>query len=375
MPKYRENYTLYQRKQGNGKHYWYYRTYAPSGKLLWGKTTGKTSKQAARLYCEDLLKKGQLYGGSCKFFRDYAAGFFDDDSPWLSDRMEGSTPERPALSKSYIECIRLHLRRYILPFFDSSKMEELKPSLTRKFRTVLRTSGVAPVGELAKPLAAKTINNVVSTFRIICDAAIADGDLILDPLKTIKPLPEDEKKRDAFTFDEVRKVLKGIKDKSAYASVLTAACTGMRIAEVLGIRKSKIFPEYLNLTDQFYHGEVRPLKTKDARKIPLCPDFQKFVAAADYSARYEVVRYDFNRAVDATLTAAVHRKRGLCIHSLRHFFNTYLLAENVPPVKVAAVLGHSTGAGSMQERYTNWRPEQFPEVYTVQEKLFRELTK
>jgi len=64
-------------------------------------------------------------------------------------------------------------------------------------------------------------------------------------------------------------------------------------------------------------------------------------------------------------------KRGLCFHSWRHFFNTYLLAENVPPVKVAAVLGHSTGAGSMQERYTNWRPDMFPEVYAAQEKLVK----
>jgi integrase len=69
----------------------------------------------------------------------------------------------------------------------------------------------------------------------------------------------------------------------------------------------------------------------------------------------------------------VREKRGLCFHSWRHFFNTFLLAQNVLPHKVAAVLSHSTGAGSMQERYTNWRPEQFPEVYTAPEKLVKEL--
>jgi integrase len=283
--------------------------------------------------------------------------------------MEGSKPGKPALSKSYIEYIRSHFRRYILPFFGSYKMEDLKPSLTRRFRTLLYTKGIAPQGQIAKPLAAKSINNVLSTFRIICDSAIADGDLLLDPLKTIRPLPDDEKKRDAFTIPEIRKVLQNLKNKSAYADILTAACTGMRIAEVLGIRKEKIFPDYLNLTDQFYHGEICPLKTKDSRKIPLCPELQQFISNADYSVRYEVIRYDFNRAVDTVLGAKVHKERGLCIHSLRHFFNTYLLAENVPPHKVAAVLGHSTGAGSMQERYTNWRPDMFPEVYAAQEKL------
>ena len=51
----------------------------------------------------------------------------------------------------------------------------------------------------------------------------------------------------------------------------------------------------------------------------------------------------------------------------------YLLSQNVSPVKVAAVLGHSTGVSSVQERYTNFTEADYVEVYEKQSKLFKEL--
>ncbi len=370
MSNYRQNYTLYYRKQAK-KGYWYYQTYSSEGRTT-GKSTGKTSKAAARLYCDELLKQGKLYTGNNVFFKDYATGFFNKDSAWISDRMEGSLPGRPAISKSYIDSLNTCLNRYIIPFFGKYKLKDLKPSLTKKFRSKLLSTGIAPKGKTAKPLSSKTVNNALATFRIICDVALADGDIPIDPLKTIKLLPKNAHTRDAFKIEEVKTLLMELKDSVAFTPILTAACTGLRIAEVLAIREGKIHDTWLDITDQYYHNELRPLKTKFSRKIPTCESLHKIVLG-DFSATYEKIHYDFNKAVDTVLSHDIRIKRGLCIHSLRHFFNTYLLAENVPPVKVAAVLGHSTGIGSMQERYTNWRPEMFPEVYAAQEKLLKQL--
>jgi len=49
------------------------------------------------------------------------------------------------------------------------------------------------------------------------------------------------------------------------------------------------------------------------------------------------------------------------------------MAENVPPAKVRAVMGHSEGRGTMTAVYTDWRPEMFPEVYAAQDELLGEL--
>ena len=67
------------------------------------------------------------------------------------------------------------------------------------------------------------------------------------------------------------------------------------------------------------------------------------------------------------------KKCGYCFHSWRHFYNTYLLSQNISPLKVASVLGHSTGAGSVQENYTNFTEADYKEIYDVQSKLFNDL--
>ncbi len=81
-------------------------------------------------------------------------------------------------------------------------------------------------------------------------------------------------------------------------------------------------------------------------------------------------------AMEKAMPADMREKRipeGLSFHSYRHFFNTYLLSENVPPHKVRTVMGHSEGRGTTTETYTVWRPEMFPEVYEAQEKLMNYL--
>jgi hypothetical protein len=44
----------------------------------------------------------------------------------------------------------------------------------------------------------------------------------------------------------------------------------------------------------------------------------------------------FNEVLALKGMSEEKKKRLLCIHSWRHFFNTFLLSDNVPPVKVAA---------------------------------------
>ena len=86
-----------------------------------------------------------------------------------------------------------------------------------------------------------------------------------------------------------------------------------------------------------------------------------------------------NRASDLLrkmLIKTMSEKReshGYCFHSLRHFANTYFLSKGILPIKVASVLGHSTGVSSMQERYTNFNEEDFLEFYAIQKELFHYL--
>jgi len=361
-------YFLYKRQFKRGV-VWYYKTYKPDGTLTNGKTTGSTAKSAARAYCDNLLKCGMLYNGLNRTFKQYACGWFDSGSVWMQDRMACGTPDHPALSPGYISKLKADLRLYLLPYFGNIKMQDIKPSDVKHFRTWCIEE---------KKLSFKTINNTVSTFRLISDTALADNIIMFDPLRGIKPLVDAASERDAFTISEAKKIFSAAwKSNETRLVNLTAAITGMRISEIFSIRKENLHRTYIDLTDQFNLGKLAPLKTKESRKVPipvelyeqLLPLCKRNFAFTENDPQrpYIHLRYIFR---DIGMEEE-RKKRHLCFHSWRHFFNTFLLSENVPPVKVAAVLGHSTGTGSMQERYTNWSPDMFPEVYAAQEKLLK----
>ncbi|MFC2613671.1 MAG: tyrosine-type recombinase/integrase, partial [Eikenella corrodens] len=143
----------------------------------------------------------------------------------------------------------------------------------------------------------------------------------------------------------------------------------MRASEVLAVREETLYENYIDIIDQVYNGQYVPLKTKEARKIPICTELYDLIINNFPNMTYPQLSCEFRKVIEAAGLAGEKKKRGLCFHSFRHTFNTYLLAENVPPHKVAAVMGHSSGIGSMQERYTNWRAEMMPEIYAAQEKL------
>jgi len=373
MGRYREHFTLYARRRKSGEKIWYYKTYSPDGVRTCGKSTGLASKAKARAYCEELFKKGKLWGGSCKFFGDFADGFFDDDSAWFRDRMSCGTADCPTFSQSYIKTIRMHLKAYILPFFRDYKMEDLRPSLTKLFRVELLEKGFPTEKGAVRPLAPKTVNNIISTFRFITDAALADGIIMFDPLRTIKPLKGTERPRDMYDMAELKKIVATVKGSRIYIPVLIAICTGMRASEILAVRAETLHENYIDVIDQLYNGQYVPLKTKEARKIPICAALYNAIKDNLPCLRLTQLGNDFQKVFAAAGLEAEKQKRGLCFHSFRHTFNTFLLAENVPPHKVAAVMGHSSGAGSMQERYTNWRAEMMPEVYAAQEKLLKQI--
>ncbi len=369
---YRAPYTLYKRRMKNSKYVYYYRIYLPNGLRSGGHSTGCTSKNAARFFCDELLRKG-LLGEVSQNFSQYAQGFFDYTAPWVKNRLAEGTEEHPALSDSYIAKMQGILKRHLIPYFNKKKLQEITPSLIRNFRTVLIQE---------KNLSLKTVNNIADCLRIILSTAYNDGIILLDPFRGIRSLVSTNKNRGTFTIAEAQKIFAGQwESEETKLANITAALTGLRISEVLAIRNKNLHEKYIDVIDQRYHGKLIPPKTKQSRKVPI-PDFlyKELKQRIDKSGEFAFYENNFfqpyfhlRKVIEDIGLEKEREKRNLCFHSWRHFFNTFLLAGNVPPIKVAAVLGHSTGSGTMQERYTNWRPEMFPEVYKAQENLLNKL--
>lgn len=365
---------LYKRTLSSGKKIYYYQAYKPDGTLTSGKSTGCRTKAAAAHYCETLLMQGRIWTGSNISFRNYAEHFFDYDSIWVQDKMASGTPEHPALSPLYLKKLQSTVRLHLLPYFGTKKFSAIKPTDIKEYRLFLLRE---------KNLSFKSVNDVISVFKTIVDVALTDDVLITSPLRGIKPLMKNATTRNAFTLEDAKKILCEYKwvNPSQRLFNFVAACTGLRLSEINSLRIDNVKETYIDLKDQYLRGELRPLKTKEARKIPICPDLYKVLSDRIAQSPDGYVFYDVGatKASDVLHRVLVknmperNNERGYCFHSWRHFFNTYLLSKNISPVKVAAVLGHSTGVSSVQERYTNFTEADYKEIYEVQSNLFNEL--
>lgn len=370
MARYRESFTLYPRKRKNGQIVWYYKTYSPQGVRTCGKSTGLSSKTKARKYCEELLAKGELYQASSRTFGFYAKDFFADDSVWMRDKMATGTEGRQGIAESTKKAYRQHLNYYILPYFEKVKVDSLNLSLIKQFRTDLLTVGVSPEASRKKPVSPKTAVSILGTLRIITNSLLYDDIVKNDCFRGLKPLKLSKHSRDGFSLEEVEKILGLLRQwhSSAYIPALVGACTGMRVSEIIATDETSLHDNYIDIYRQYYQGNFCPVKCGSERKIPIPQRLNALLVGYQF-ANYDTISDEFDKAIFAVFGKETKKERKLCFHSLRHFFNTFLLAENVPPVKVAAILGHSTGVGTVQERYTNWRLDMFPEVMEAQERL------
>ena len=367
-------FVLYKRTLKSGKKIYYYHAYKPDGTLTYGKSTGCKTKSAAIHYCETLLMQGRIWTGSNILFSSYAEHFFDNDSIWVQDKLASGTPDHPALSPLYLKKLQSTVRLHLLPYFGKRKFSTIKPTDIKEYRLYLLRE---------KNLSFKSVNDVISTLKVIVDVALTDDVLITSPLRGIKPLMKNASIRSAFTLEDAKKILCEFRwsNQSQRLFNFVAACTGLRLSEINSLRRENVKETYIDLRDQYLRGQLRPLKTKEARKIRICPELYKILSERIEQSNDGYVFYDVGatKASDSLHKVLVanmperNEERGYCFHSWRHFYNTYLLSNNISPIKVAAVLGHSTGVSSVQERYTNFTEADYMEIYEVQSRLFNEL--
>lgn len=363
MPRYKEPYTLYKRKNKKGT-VWYYRCYSPSGERSCGRSTGKTSKALAMQYCQELIASGKLWTGEAVTFRQYAEHFFDDNSQWVQERTLNG---KQTFADRSLVLNKQTLDVHLLPYFGKYKFSDIKPSVVKRYR----------IYESEKGLKNKSINNIIGIFSIIVRSAMADCVINFDPLLSVGYLPTDDSEEiNAFTREQIISMFSHEwDDDEVRLFSLVGAVTGMRISEILAIRSETLFENYIDVYDQRLKYELKPLKTKEARFVPIPEELYKLLKervsdgfAFEHNDNYYRKYFYKNCGVKN------HQEENLKFHSLRHFVNTDMLAHNITETKVRAVLGHSEGKGTMTERYTNWKPELLPEVYQWQNNLLKEIS-
>lgn len=368
--RYREPFTIFPRKLKSGKTVYYYRTYAPNGRRTVAHSTGKTNKAQARCYCAELLRNGLLCVDASVRFSFYAEGFFDDNSKWMSDKIQAGQGRAQPVAENTLKMYRMCLNNYLLPFFGKKKLSDIEPHDIKEFRNYL----------IEKDFSNTSINLYCGCLKIILSYALAEKLITFNPGSHIQSMYVSARKKDAFTFDELKNTFSqkwNNRTRKAYA--LTAALTGMRMCEILAIRKETLFREYIEVNDQFVDGKYCPVKDGEGRKVRICNTLYELLSSLITKKHKNIFpeskylyRSEFYN--NCSVKEDDRKKRGLTFHSLRHFFNTYLVLNNINEMKIKSVMGHSSGKSSMTERYTNFKPSDFDEIAVIQEKLLAEFS-
>ena len=344
MGKYRQPYSLHKR----GK-YWYYQTYDNNGVRTSAKTTGCTSKNAAKDYCEQLKLTGQLLSINMTF-HEYALNFYAPDSPFCADRI---TPLAEITRRSW----ESKLNNVIMPYFRNIKVSNITYTIVKAFRMNLIDNGKNY----------STIRQTMQSLSFILRAMYRDGLIARNPMDVLEPLRNtDCQNRDSLTLDEICTVI-------AHAPLdlqdllILMALTGMRISEAYGIRQNDIINnEYIHLTKQLDSKEYKPLKTKDSRDLIIIPELIPLCHDLGYAKAYI-----YEQVNPLLRNCKSWKERKLSIHSIRHFFITDTKTKNINPLLVEAYAGHSLKG--IQNVYTNFHAEDFKPILEWQEKTLKEI--
>lgn len=348
MSRYKQPYSLY--KRGN---YYYYKTYSPDGVRTCGKTTGCTSKNQARAFCDQLYIEGKLWSKETKY-AEYTQTFFDADGLYFTDRQKKASPHTIAQYQSI-------QKNHLLPYFKKINLSDINYTTIKTFRLHLTNKG----------LSIKSITLIMTVLKVVIEYAFRDRLILTDPFIYIKPLKDTTTKhRDAFTLEEVKIVYDRIGERFKN-QVLVMALTGMRIKESLCQTPDDVVDadgfSYIDLKYQIYNSSRQPLKHGSVRQIPIIPELK------DYLYFNEQVNELYNAIQDIKCTFENYEQRNLSFHSLRHFFITNSKSSGVPPIKVEYLAGHSLKG--MEQIYTNFRAADCTEILEWQRKIFEYLTK
>ena len=352
----------------SGKVIYYYRTYTPTGKRTVAKSTGQSSKTKAKIYCSQLMIKELLYQGENVLFRTFAEHFFDEGSDWYEDKLQCGIGKVQPISITTLKTYRHNLNNILLPYFGDMKIRDVSSAHIKAFRMDMVDRGFSN----------SAVNVACVCLKIILSYALAESLITKNPFETIKPLFTKGRVKEAFTLEELIKAFHNdwSNEFERKAFAITAALTGMRISEIMAIRKETLHEGYIDVKDQYFKGAFHPVKDGEKRKVCICDDLYKLLYSVMYTKVDNMVfseNQDTYRRVfyeKAGISQEERNERKLTFHSIRHFFNTYLVIKGISELKIKSIMGHSSGKGSMTERYTNFQPCHFSDVIEVQKELF-----
>ncbi len=376
----------------DGREVWYYRCWDGDSRIS-GQCTRLESKTEARKYCNKLKAEGKLIprkeepAEAVPTLREWAASeswWIWGSCRYLRAQLARSTAAKPGVSRRYADDALRDLRAYILPAHGEKRLDEITSKDCERFLFELQDD---------RGLSKKSVNNKASIHRIMLSEAARLGVIKTNPWEKVKAFVPDKLGKGIPTMAEARQLLNPTSIATIwndnhlyYSASLLASVTGMRLGEVLALKRADLFPDHVHVAGSWaYRYGLLRTKTKRVDDLPL-PSF--VVQTIETWCTWDGFIFSFQRGacpcsanriagalIDALgrigIPAEERKRRRLSFHSWRAFANTYMRARGISGEKVRELTRHDSE--EMTEHYSQFRLEDFKDVAAAQEVLVGEL--
>lgn len=366
-----EPYTIFLRKLPSGRQVYYYQFRDEEGRRSAAYSTGTDKLSQARRICQKMYNEGKFKKNDGLLFRNFAKGFFDDDSEFCRwKKVNGN-----ALAQSTVMSYRRLLDNQVMPFFGDMRLNRINTDTVKRWILWCR--------DRCSP---KTSNNAQSVLTIVLKSAKEKKLITEVPSLELSYRKIQKKQRILLTVDELNRIYHSPlwRWESARMAFLVCAITGMRIGEVTALQPSDVGDDRINV-EHTLHPKfgLGPTKTRVCRFVPIPPSLKlkercggKWVFEKPTKPEPCGENYIYKQLMAICDRFGIdHKKRGITVHSLRNMFISYMRGSSFGEtidLKIKAVVGHADE--SMTDWYTYWTPDMFPEIYEIQEKLYHEIT-
>lgn len=287
---------------------------------------------------------------------DFAGYTFEEFARYVIDSSK--------VTQRTIDSYNQYLRNRTADFFTGMKLVDIKTYHLQEFIDYLEKE-ISP--KTGKPLSSKTIYHYRNLLRLIFNKAKTMDIIRNNPMAGVDmPKMDNSLKRDYYTVEEVEEFigyLEKFGDIRYLAFFALQVYTGARPSEMYGLKWDKldldkgiitIDSALVKTTEGYVFKET---KTNDVRTMQLSPylisklsDLKLYEGTkhTDFSGKFVFTNPEGNHMHESSFSKYLRKfskkynLKYVTPYGLRHTTGTLLVAEGVPMVNVAKILGHSS---------------------------------